>query len=72
MLTDLERAVLAAWKRHETRRDLRLNAFAELGLTETRATQIVNGLIDRPEAWEVEPLLLGRLSQRRASRGRRG
>ena len=67
-LTEQERAVLAAWKAHETRRDLRLNAFADLGLSETRATQIVNGLIDRPEAWEVEPLLMGRLSQRRAGR----
>ena len=68
MLTDTERAVLAAWTRHETRRDLRLNAFSELGLTETRATQIVNGLIDRPEAWEVEPLLLGRLARARSRR----
>ena len=68
MLTDVERAVLAAWKRHETRRDLRVNAFAEMGLTETRATQIVNGLVDRPEAWEVEPLLMGRLSRARSRR----
>lgn len=67
-LTEQERAVLAAWTRHETRRDLRLNAFAELGLSETRATQIVNGLIDRPEAWEVEPLLMGRLSRQRSAR----
>lgn len=68
MLTGTERAVLAAWKRHETRRDLRVNAFADLGLTETRAAQIVNGLIDRPEAWEVDPLLMGRLARARSRR----
>lgn len=67
-LTEQERAVLAAWKAHEGRRDLRLNAFADLGLSETRATQIVNGLIDRPEAWKVEPLLLGRLARSRRRR----
>ena len=71
MLTETEAALLAIWKRHEARRDLRLNAFADLGLSETRATQIVNGLIGRPEAWEAEPLLLGRLSRQRAARSRR-
>ena len=67
-MTYVERAVLAAWKAHENRRDLRVNAMANLGLSETRATQIVNGLIDRPEAWEAEPLLMGRLSRARSRR----
>lgn len=65
MLTEIERALLDAWKRHPSRRDLRLEAYLALGLSEVRATQIVNGLVDRPEAWEAEPLLMGRLSRLR-------
>ena len=72
MLTDIERALLDAWKRHPSRRDLRLEVYLELGLSETRATQIVNALVDRREAWEAEPLLMGRLARLRASRSRSG
>ena len=72
MLTDIERALLDAWKRYPSRRDRRVNAYAELGLSETRATQIVNALVDRREAWEAEPLLMGRLARLRASRSRSG
>lgn len=72
MLTDTERALLEVWRRYPSRRDLRLAAFLELGLSETRATQIINGLIDRREAWEVDPVTVGRLSRLRASRSRSG
>lgn len=68
MLTDIERALLDAWKRHPSRRDHRVNAYAALGLTETRATQILNGLIDRREAWEHDPLTVKRLSRLRSRR----
>lgn len=68
MLTDTERALLDAWKRYPSRRDRRVNAYAELGLSETRATQILNGLIDRREAWEHDPLTVKRLSRLRSRR----
>lgn len=68
MLTDIERALLAVWQRWPTRRDLRLASFIELGLSETRATQIINALIDRREAWEVDPVTVGRLSRLRSRR----
>ena len=68
MLTPTELALLDAWKRHPSRRDLRLNIYAEHGLSETRATQIVNALIGRPEAWEWDPILMGRLNRLRQGR----
>lgn len=68
MLTETERALLDVWRRWPSRRDLRLNAYLELGLSETRATQIINALIDRPEAWEHDPVTVGRLSRLRSRR----
>lgn len=68
MLTDRERALLDVWRRYPSRRDLRVNAFADMGLSEIRATQIVNGLIDRREAWEHDPVTVGRLARLRERR----
>lgn len=68
MLTDTERALLEVWRRYPAQRDRRLAAFLELGLSETRATQIVNALIDRREAWEHDPVTVGRLSRLRSRR----
>lgn len=46
----------------------------ELGLTPTRYAQVVNGLLDRPEAWAHAPGTVKRLrrlrDQRRAARSR--
>lgn len=70
MLTEQERALLGIWQRWPGlgERDRRANAYAELGLSETRATQILNGLIDRREAWEHDPLTVKRLSRLRSRR----
>ena len=69
-LTDTEEALLGIWQRWPAlgERDHRVNAYAALGLTETRATQILNALVDRPEAWEHDPVTVGRLSRLRSRR----
>lgn len=70
MLTEQEQALIGIWQRwpQPGERDHRANAFRALGLTETRATQITNGLIDRREAWEHDPVTVGRLSRLRGAR----
>jgi len=42
-----------------------------LGLSTTRYYRLVNELIDRPEAYEYDPLLVRRLRTRRDERRRR-
>lgn len=71
MLTDTERALLGIWRRWplDRERDHRVNAYAALGLSEVRATQVVNGLISKREAWERDPVTMKRLDRLR-SRGR--
>lgn len=70
MLTEQEQALLGIWQRWPapSERDHRVNAYRALGLSETRATQILNALIDRPEAWEHDPVTVGRLSRVRSAR----
>lgn len=70
MLSEQEQALLGIWQRWPTpgERDYRVNAYRALGLSETRATQIVNALIDRREAWEHDPVTTGRLSRLREAR----
>jgi hypothetical protein len=41
-----------------------------LGMTATRYYQLLNELIDRPAAAELDPVLVARLRRRRAARGR--
>ena len=42
----------------------------ELNMSPTRYAQVLNALIDRPEALEADPLLVRRLRRLRASRQR--
>ena len=41
-----------------------------IGISPTRYYQLLNELIDRPEAAELDPELIARLRRRRISRGR--
>lgn len=68
MLTEQEQALLGIWQRwpQPSERDRRVNAFRALGLSEVRATQVVNALVGRPEAWEVDPVTVKRLSRLRS------
>jgi hypothetical protein len=69
MLSDLDLAVLAMERR--TFRFLGSKDEAvtvELGMTPTRYYQYLRALIDRPEALEVEPVLVNRLRRLRQSR----
>ena len=70
MLTDTETALLGVWQRwpNLSERDRRMAACATLGLSEIRATQIVNGLVGRAEAWEHDPVTVGRLARLRGGR----
>jgi len=68
-LTDDERAMLAferQWWRQAGAKD---QAVRDLfGLTATRYQQLLNQLIDRPEALEAEPVVVNRLRRLRAER----
>ncbi|HYQ76178.1 DUF3263 domain-containing protein [Cellulomonas sp.] len=59
-LTDRERAVLdlegRVWKHAGTKED----AIRDLGMTPTRHYQVLNGLLDRADAWEYAPAALAR------------
>lgn len=74
-LTDLERQVLdvaGRWYRVPGAREAAI--FDELGLTGVRFAQLLNGLLDRPEAWAYAPATVKRerrlRDQRRAARSR--
>jgi hypothetical protein len=70
-LTDGERQVLdfelRTWPAATGAKDLAIHT--ELGMTPTRYYQVLNGLIDRPEALAHAPALVNRLRTRRSSRG---
>lgn len=72
-MSELEEQLLAVWRRWplDGHRDRRLNEYAELGLSETRALQIVNRLLTVAEAWEHDPVTVARLRRVRDSRMRR-
>lgn len=66
-MTDLELQVLAVedrWWRHPGRK---LQAIRALNVTEIRYYQVLNRLIDDPEAEQVAALLVHRLRRMRAT-----
>lgn len=70
-MTDLELAVLAIedrWWRYPGRK---LQAIRKLGITEVRYYQMLNRLVDHPEAEQVAALLVHRLRRIRAAGKRR-
>lgn len=71
-MTELEEQLLATWRRYplDGQRDRRLTAFAGLGLSEVRATQVVNRLLSEPAAWRYDPVTVARLRRLRDSRMR--
>lgn len=72
-LTGTEVKLLQVWRRWplDSQRDRRLNEYARLGLSETRALQVVNGLLTDPAAWEHDPVTVARVRRLRDSRVRR-
>jgi hypothetical protein len=72
-LTEVEQAVLAlerAWFRRPGAKAQRIRD--ELGMPATRYYQLLNALIDRPEALAADPVTVGRLRRLRDLRtGRR-
>jgi hypothetical protein len=66
-----ERDVLAferQWWRHAGAKEAAIKE--RFGLSATRYYQVLNGVIDRPEALAVDPLLVRRLRRMRATRQR--
>ena len=67
-----ERDVLAferQWWRHAGAKEAAIKE--RFGLSATRYYQVLNGVIDRPEALALDPLLVRRLRRMRATRQRR-
>lgn len=68
-LTDLEERVLAFERRWWKHAGAKQAAVRELfDLSTTRYHQVLNGLLDRPEALERDPLLVNRLRRQRDQR----
>lgn len=72
-MTTLEEQLLDVWRHWplDAQRDRRLGAFLELGLSEVRATMIVNRLLSEPAAYRYDPVTVARLRRLRDSRVRR-
>lgn len=72
-MTEVEKQLLEVWRRFplDSQRDRRMAAYAELGLSETRAVQIVNRLLSLSVAYEYDPVTVARLRRVRDSRVRR-
>lgn len=72
-MSELEEQLLEAWRRWplDSQRDRRVNAYAALGLSEVRATMIVNRLLSEPAAYQYDPVTVARLRRLRDSRVRR-
>lgn len=70
-LTEREREILAFearwWKHAGSKEQAVRDTF---GLSSTRYYQLLNALIDKPEATEHDPVLVGRLRRLRATRAR--
>jgi len=70
-LTDREVQILAFearwWKHAGAKEQAIRDTFA---LSSTRYYQLLNGLLDKPEATEHDPVLVGRLRRLRATRAR--
>jgi hypothetical protein len=68
-LSDRERAVLALEARYWRTAGAKEQAVREqLGISPVRYYQVLNGLLDRPEALAHDPLLVNRLRRIRESR----
>jgi Protein of unknown function (DUF3263) len=70
-LTELEMRILAferSWWRSPGAKEREI--LEALGMTATRYYQLLNELIDRPEAAAFDPALVARLRRRRADRNR--
>jgi hypothetical protein len=71
MLSELDMRILAFERRGWRSPTLKEQAISDvLGLTATRYYQVLNELIDRPEALEFDPVLVMRLQAQRARRQR--
>ena len=72
-MSELEKQLLDVWRRWplDGQRDRRMSVYAELGLSETRAVQIVNRLLSLSVAYEYDPVTVARLRRLRDSRVRR-
>ncbi|WP_346007249.1 DUF3263 domain-containing protein [Janibacter terrae] len=72
-MSELEEQLLEVWRRwpHDHERDWRVNAYREVGLSETRAVQVVNRLLSEPAAYQYDPVTVARLRRLRDSRVRR-
>lgn len=70
-LTEREHEILAferQWWRHAGAKE---QAIRDLfGMSSTRYYQVLNGLLDRPEALAVDPMLVKRLRRMRSARQR--
>ncbi len=67
-LSELDRAVLSFGRAHHLQGRVHARVQQELNVTATRYYQLLTALLDRPEAAEVAPNLIGEL---RALRDRR-
>ena len=70
-LTCREQEMLAferQWWRRAGAKDTAIRA--RFGVAPTRYYQALNALVDRPDAWAAEPLVVGRLRRVRAARHR--
>jgi hypothetical protein len=71
MLSELEMRILAFERRGWRSPTLKEQAISDvLSLTATRYYQVLNELIDQPEALEFDPVLVKRLQAQRARRQR--
>ena len=70
-LTERELQILAferKWWKHAGAKEQAIRDT--FGLSSTRYYQLLNGLLDKPEATEQDPVLVGRLRRLRATRAR--
>jgi hypothetical protein len=68
-LTDLDRRILAfeqRWWRYPGAKEREI--LEVFGMPATRYYQLLNALIDRPEASELDPVLVSRLRRQRSRR----
>lgn len=70
-LSERDRAVLAFEKQHFKYSGSKEQAIRDrFGMSATRYYQVLNALLDRPEALEFDPMVVNRLRRRRESRQR--
>lgn len=70
-LSERDRAVLSFEKQHFKYSGTKEQAIRDrFGMSATRYYQVLNALLDRPEALEFDPLVVNRLRRRRAVRQR--